>query len=124
MGVDLTMLPLDCDREADEHGPALQFSRSVLGVERRRELWPLIEKLEQDEVSSSFSSFMGTGQDGEHGYGNTTETPYGNPLKWARAGDLAKLATNQAVTNDAKNRAVWAYLSALEPDTKVALYWH
>ncbi len=124
MGVDLTLLPLDCDYPTEDDRPAFQFSHSMLRTERRRELWPLIEKLEQGEVSPGFTSFMGTGPDGEHGYGKTVETAYGSPVKWATAGNLAKLATNHAVTNDAKNRAVWAYLSALDPDTKVALYWH
>lgn len=118
MGVDLTMLPLDADHSD------FQFSHSMLGVERRRELWPLIEKLEQGGLSSNFQSFYGPGLNGEPGYGTTAETPYGEPIKWASAGDLAKLSTHNTITDNAKNRAVWAYLSELPADTKVALYWH
>ncbi len=124
MGVDLTLMPLECDHEGVHGKPAFQFSHSMLNIERRRELWPLIEKLARGRVSTDFTGFMGEGSDGEYGYGKVRDDAYGQPIQWAKAGDIAKLANHNAVTNDARNRAVWAYLSALDPDTKVALYWH
>lgn len=117
MGVDLSLLPFDA-----EH-PGLAFSHSILQLERRRELWPLIEAMELDIVPNGFTSFLGRQANGEHGYGETIKTPYGTPLKYTRVGKLVSIAHHDAVRDNPKNRAVWAYLMELPIDTKVALYW-
>ena len=124
MGVDLTLLPLEADHPAEGDKPAFQYSHSMLNIWRSQALWPKIENLTQERVSAGFTSFMGRAADGEHGYGKTTKDAYGEPIMWAAAGDLAKLAKSLQASDNPQNRAVWAYLSALQPETKVALYWH
>ncbi len=117
MGVDLTLLPFDADRAN------LSFSHSVLGIERRRELWDLILEMEIDVVPNGFTSYLSRLENGETGYGETMETPYGEPLKYTKAERLVSLAHHEEVRNNFKNRAVWAYLMELPPETKIALYW-
>lgn len=122
MGVDLRLLPIDGD-----HGTVVNFSHNVLSLERRRELWePIaeIEKAHGRDVPENFDSFIGRRADGETGYGRTIESPYGTPVRYVRAADLLPLAEHEAVTDNPKNHAAWAYLAALPADYKVALYWH
>lgn len=118
MGVDLRLLPFDGDH----------FSQTMLDCERRRELWEPIGKIEKKvgrDVPENFNSFCGK-DDGYDGtcYGRTLITPYGGKLKYVTAKDLTKLAKHEAVLDNEKNRAIWAYLACVSPGTKVALYWH
>lgn len=122
MGVDLTLLPFDAD-----FGD-LSFAHSVLQLERRGGLWDPIVKIETargEAVPEHFASYLSRNDDYEEAhYGVTTETPYGDRMKYVRASDLLAIGDHEGVTDNYKNRAVWAYLSALPSDTKVALYWH
>ncbi len=144
MGVDLHLLPFESDH------PGNRFSHSVLNCWRRRELWDEISKLPsvpidpempqktrkdfKDEADgkkkplrserNAFYSFLATGKDGEHCYGETTHDPYGSPLRYVFVVDLMKVREHEGVTDNARNRAIWAYLAELPGDTKVALYWH
>lgn len=111
MGVDLTLLPLDYERE--NSGSA--FSR--LNLERRRELWDEFVKLPEHPISRV------TGYMGDE-FGDKTEDPYGTPLKWVYAKDLLPLKNHEAVQDNDQNRAIWAFLEALNPDKKIVLYWH
>lgn len=111
MGVDLTLLPLDY--ENNDSGTA--FSR--LHLERRRELWDDIEKLPKKPIGSV------TGYMGDE-FGRQTEDCYGGGLKWVHAKELLPLKDHEAVQDNDTNRAIWAYLAALRPDTKIVLYWH
>lgn len=123
MGVDLYLLPVD-----GELGAADWFSHTLLSCERRRELWDAISAMPSREVPEEFSSFLGRVPDGsmegEHGYGNTQEDPYGDRLRYTTAKDLVTLAQHEWVTDNPKNRAIWAYLAAAPPKMKVCLYWH
>lgn len=115
MGFDLRMLPFDYDQGS------FGFSYAILSLERRRELWGPIGEIENQygvDVPEHFSSY------GEHGYGRTTTTPYGNKLKCVPVEKLVPLSTHEAVTDNLTNLAIWAYLSHLPNGTKVALYWH
>jgi hypothetical protein len=122
MGVDLRLLPF----EADNAG-GISFSHSILSLERRRELWDPIAKIEAahgHDVPDGFCSFLSRGKDGDTCYGRTTTTPYGSRLKYVTAGDLKQLANHPAVTDNHINQAIWAYLACLPDSTKIALYWH
>lgn len=123
MGVDLSLLPFDCD-----HGTSFSFSHTLLELERRRELWDPIYSMETESgepAPENFTSYRGDpGADGEHGYGKTTKTPYGDRIRFVSAFLLCKLKDHEAVRDNWKNRAIWAYLAELPPETKVALYWH
>ena len=120
MGVDLTLLPL----KFDQPNIGIQFSFSLIAVERRRELWPKIRDLRSELLSPDLCSFYATGADGEPTFGKTPEDKYGERLRYVTAADLVRLKTDESVTDNPENRAVWAYLSELPADTKVALFWH
>lgn len=119
MGLDLTLLPFDCD-QGD-----FCFSHTMLDCERRRDLFEAVmEALRETPVPDKFMSFRGRTQEGNSCYGVTTRTPYGEPLGWVQAGDLVKLGSHVGVLDNYLNRAVWAYLEKLPYQTKVALFWH
>lgn len=119
MGLDLTLLPFDGD-----HGDFC-FSHTLLDCGRRRDLFDAImETLHEVPVPDGFQSYMSRDGDRDSHYGVTTTTPYGQPLGWVRAADLAQFSAHADVLDNYKNKAVWAYLGHLPPRTKVALYWH
>ena len=123
MGVDLTLLPLKFDPPGAGELSA-QLSLSLIAVQRRSELWPTIEALPSGLLSRNLFTFFASGDDGERRFGKTVEDSYGKRLRYATAGDLATLKTDDSVTDNPENRAVWAYLSELPADTKVGLFWH
>lgn len=41
-----------------------------------------------------------------------------------RYGDLVTLRDSEEVQDNAKNRAIWAYLAETPPDWPIVLYWH
>ena len=117
MGLDLYLLPFDCDL------PVLAFSHTVLDCCRRRDLFEALMKIEKEigkPVPDGFQTHIGC----ESGYGTTINTPYGEPLHYATCADLRKVRSHEGVQDNTKNTAIWMYLLALDPDTKVALYWH
>ena len=123
MGVDLTLMPLHSDD--DTYG---WVAFDMFELERRHELWPLIEALPRHKTPSIVSTFRSTIESGEHEgedtYGPTPTDPYGNPLEWTTAADLLTLKGQPTITDNFKNRAVWAYLGELPPDWKIILFWH
>jgi hypothetical protein len=123
MGLDLSLLPVEA-----EFGDGTGFSHSVLALERRTGLFDAILDIEEREgapVPGRFETFVCRDDRFEEThYGDTRETPYGEPLLWVRAASLAELRSHPEATDFPRNRAVFAYVDALPPDTKVALYWH
>jgi len=115
MGVDLRLLPFDVDHEG------LCFSHTILSCDRDYDLWKSIESIPEHPVPVSFTSFLGERKDGETIYGYTKIDPYGKPIHYVLAGDLSNI--DYAIPSR-KNKAIWAYIGVLPPDTKVALYWH
>lgn len=116
MGVDLRLLPFDCD-QGD-----FAFSHSILNFDGSYEFYDRINKLPQMPVPKDFTSFCGRSENYDDTcYGRTVETPYGEHVKFALAGDLAKVNLDGDYY---QQKATQAYLKALPPHTKVALYWH
>ena len=117
MSVDLRLLPFDCDRGDWAYSP------TILELGGSYDLHDKIKKLRSMPVPKDFNSFCGRdeGYDG-YCYGKTSETSYGEPLEWVLAGELCAIK----LPKDAPyiERAIWAYLKHLPPQTKVALYWH
>lgn len=111
MGVDLTLLPLDYERD----GSGSAFSR--LNLERRRELWTEIAKMPMHPIAK-VTGYL------RDNFGDETEDCYGSPLQWAFAKDFAVFKDNEAVQDNDLNRAIWAFLATVSPDTKIVLYWH
>jgi len=119
MGVDLKLLPF--------YDSQVEFSHCILQLERRRELWPIIEKIEREQgmpVSKNFTSFCGKDSKGNTCYGKTTTTPYGIKINWVYSKYLKTLSQQKEVKNNYPNKAVWAYLLSCPNDLKIALYWH
>lgn len=120
MGIDLRLLPFTSER--------YRASFDVLDLERRRELWPVIEEIEKAtgrDVPSDFNSYLGHDEEHEQTtYGATLKTPYGDNLKSVLAKHLKPLRQHPAVQDNWKNKAVWAYIEELPDELPIALYWH
>ena len=117
MGLDLRLLPFDCDNGD------FAYSHTILSCDRDSQLFDAIRELNQLSVTGRFYTFTGRQEGFEDVcYGNTQKTPYGEPVKFAIAGDLYRCFRNSGGTG--VNSAIRAYLQCLEPQTKVALYWH
>lgn len=116
MGVDLKLLPLLSKSYWTAH--------DMLGLERRRELWPEIDKIPQRDIPGPVNCFLARGADGDPCYGSVEESPYGERLKFTTAGDLLALKDHDAVQDNFLNRAVWKYLAEMPPDWPIILYWH
>ncbi len=130
MGIDLKLLPLETREDMD-----WGFAHTMLELDRRHELWDFID----DEVPvitkdnfkfSSYCAPIPSGEwEGENGYGEITEDPYGNAIKWCRAGKLAEVmekfyTDGGGYKTDYRNLAAIAYLKVLPTDNLIALYWH
>lgn len=122
MGVDLTMLPFGNRSEGNA------FSHTLLDCNRSRELFDeifAIEKEHGEYVPPEFVSYCSRdGKYEEPHYGSTLETPYGERLQYVEAQRLYALIQHPHVQDNYPNRAVWAYISCLPRETKIALYWH
>jgi hypothetical protein len=116
MGVDLRLLPLI--------GQDAWASHDMLGLERRRELWPEIERLPQLEILKPVRCWLATGPEGDNCYGEVARDGYDNPLRFTLPRHLLTLAEHEAITDNWQNRAVWAYLAQMAPDWPIVLYWH
>jgi hypothetical protein len=58
----------------------------------------------------------------DDGHRKTLEDPYGSPLKFVLARELTKV--NLSAGASAWNKAVFAMIRALPPETPVVLWWH
>lgn len=101
MGVDLELRPLVYNDVWSVY--------DTLNVNRRVAIWPLIRDLEQQDLSRAR---------GKIGY-----DAYGNLLRYATAGRLADLRDLPDIAESPHNKAIWAYLSALDRDWPVVIYW-
>lgn len=121
MGLDLHLLPFDCDMDD------FAFSHTLLSLERNRVLFDLLMNLENQKglpVPKNFMTYCSRSDEGENCYGATPTTPYGERMMFVEVGVLMSLKDHNLVERDYKNKAVWAYLSCLPKSRKVALYWH
>lgn len=121
MSVDLTLLPFDHDSET------LSFSHTILNLHSNYDLHDQIKKLNRLDVRDNFMSYFGTNNHpedytfGEHTYGETVEDAYGNHVQYTTVKELLTIKDKYWTF---RTVPVFAYLKALEPATKVALYWH
>jgi hypothetical protein len=121
MSVDLTLLPFDGDLSD------LSFSHTVLNVYSNYDLHDQINKLSQLDVPDGFNSYMSRNDKpddyyfGESCYGKTIEDCYGKHVKYTTVKELLTIKEKYWT---ARSVPVYAYLKALDPQTKVALYWH
>lgn len=110
MGIDLTLLPFDCDYEY------LVFSHTVLQLPRDYALFDKIRDTPQKEVPAGFTSYVSQDDAYEEShYGETIEDPYGDKLRYTTAGELKRCGIAGPTG---------AYVNELPDDNKVALFWH
>ena len=117
MGLDLYLLPFDCD------SPDLCFSHTILNCERESFLFIKISNLSDDIgviVPDYFTGFLSRKESGDSCYGKIIEDPYGDPIKYVNANKLIDAWKTEYV----KNEAILEYLKCLYGTTKIALYWH
>lgn len=117
MGLDLTLMPFDCDL------PELSFSHTIIQYSRDSDLFhPLLHLNPTQPVPSDFTTYLGHCDGcGERRYGATTETPYGEPLQCVRVDQLLEVPEPLWKAN---NLPVLAYLHALDRARRIALYWN
>jgi hypothetical protein len=116
MGLDLKLVVIeDC-------GPCA-YGPTVIDVWRRHELFDELMKIKDHPTPENFTTYLGRTDDGEYTYGKVTETPYGEHLTYVLAYELHQYRDHVGVTDNHYNRAAWAYLAQLPPETKIALYW-
>ena len=141
MSLDLTLLPFDGDQKD------LSFSHTVLScVSNCRDLYEEMNKFQEaigtpnslkimgvkynpnkDErmVPKDFTSFISRDEKYEEPhYGKTITDPQGTPLRWLYIKELLQWKNHAGVLRNQKHKAIWAYLELLDPESKVALYWH
>lgn len=109
MGLDLTLLPFNF--EASTWG----FSHEAIQVRRENICHEQIMKLQQLPVPPQFSTYFSRLPNGERGYGDTQETPYGERLMTTTMEQLATLGLSGPAG---------AFISASPPNQRVALFWH
>lgn len=119
MSLDLSMLPLDCDRT--DWG----FSHSVLGCSAGSLWHDRLKDVPRTAVPKDFSTYLSRADNLQAHYGDTQQTPYGEPLECVTVGQIIDaLNQNGFWDMSQKDLAINAYLQQLPRGTRVALYWH
>lgn len=116
MGVDLTLMP-----ESFNLG-GQPYSHHLIEMNRDRVLWSAIETAGIERSVGSVICFKGPREDGEHTYGEATENPYGTPITYVQAGELADLLSKHKVYG--ANVWIHAALRSMPRALPVYLYWH
>lgn len=120
MGLDLQLLPVSNRLSSQDW-----FSHTVLDCERRRGLFEAIQELRGERVPETFHTYVSRDAEYEEShYGNTQTTSYDEPLKHVSVRELLFFASHEGVKDNPLNSAIWAYLSELPPEMRVALYWY
>ncbi len=129
MGIDLALLPVEHDsRDYDEplrqtDGKSWGFSHSMLRVDAGRLWYEALKDAPTVSLPKDFATFRARGTDGEARYGETKDTPYGEPLTAVTVATILKVLTiNDRMS--ARDRGVLAYLHELDPKMHIALFWH
>ena len=120
MGIDLMLLPMDVDYNDSA------YAHTILEVQKRNDLWLLIDALPSEPVPPNFETLVSDEGPPEWEFwvqGNTQVDGYNKPLACVGAKYLQALVGHPAVQEEHVNRAVWAYLAQLPADTRIAIYW-
>jgi len=103
------------------------FSHSIIECAERSKLAGEIEEMAREKghiVPGDFTSYLSRDDNYEEPhYGKTLEDCYGAPLYYVNVNDLLQFSKHEAVLDNYKNRAVWAYLRELPKDTEIALFF-
>lgn len=119
MGLDLTLIPL---YEKNAH-----FSSDVIKCERDSDLFEEIQHMEKSYGvlinDDGINTFLGRDENDGNIYGKTTETPYGEKIKYLKAHLLHDIFQEQKF-DYWRNKAIQAFLKELPNDLPILLYWH
>lgn len=97
---------------------------TILALQRRPSLWPLIRAIPGQPVPARFATLVQhTPDEGIWREGDTQTDTYDQPLRCVFVRDLLPLAAREEVQGNTHNRAAWAYLAQMPEDMRVALYW-
>lgn len=119
MSLELSMLPLDCDR--DDWG----FSHSILWCSAESLWHDRLKGVPRTSVPKNFSTYLSREDGKESHYGDTPTTPYGEPLECVTVGQIIDALNRKGFWDmSSKDLAVNAYLQQLTKETRIALYWH
>jgi hypothetical protein len=99
------------------------YGFTVLETDFQIDLMDAIQRLSDEPVSQIFESFLLI-KGNQYQRGVTLFDAHGNSLKSVLCHDLCELSTHKGVLQFQRNRAVWAYLKQLEPESKVVLFWY
>jgi len=122
MGLDLKLIPVDCDSVKQAWG------HTLLTLDRDRGLWEAIKRVPSMEFRRDFNCYVADIPDGkwggESGYGNVTEDALGEPLSFVYADELGRVVDLEIMGEKSPhNVPAFAYIKALPKNTKVILYW-
>lgn len=125
MGLDLKLLPMERWFDGTEGNPGWGYSHSVLSLDRHQALFDRIGLLDAKELEDNVPSYVGRdvpdgSAEGETMYGVMTTTPWGDPITWVTAGELAAVDWSDTFP---WNNAVHSFLRALPATTRVILWW-
>lgn len=117
MGVDLFLILYEEHEDGSAHG------YTILELERRSRLWPVIGSLEKAPAPNALIGFPCVNEEHEWHPGQMVQDANGDRLYSVYAGNLKPLSSHSDVQGSVKNRAVWAYLHCLPDKHPVLLYW-
>jgi hypothetical protein len=121
MSLDLTLIPIEHD------DPRFSYGHTMLCIDVGGFWHDALRGVTREPVPSNFNTFRSRSRGGESKYGNTQDTPYGEPLKCVRVEALLRAMSKHYTEPNSgtdRDRAALAYLSCLPPFSRVALFWH
>lgn len=97
MGIDLYLLPVDGD-----HSPSVFYAHQLLNLHRNAIIHDIREIAEEHalDIPEPISCYLARQPNGEHGYGEATEDPYGDKLQYVLAKHLKPLAKKVGILYD------------------------
>lgn len=120
MGVDLVLIPVECEHPA--------FGHTLLRLDPDHDLWGAFEGVDDREAPDDFTTYLARIPDGimkgESCYGVVITDPYGKRLRAVRVGNLLDAwPKRRGSVHNGRNLAVRAYLELLDRKSWVVLYW-
>lgn len=125
MGISLKILIVD-GQLSGQRG----YSHSMFAFGQCRDLFEKLDAKARTIPGFRLSSYVARIPDGswegENGYGDVAETPYGEPLTFVSAAEFLEAIQPADIEDNGGwlARAARAYIACLPPDTWVGLYYH
>ncbi len=117
MGVDLTLAFNVVPQVAPQIGGMRFLAYSRLRLSRNYDTWDLIKSVPSHPLPEPIDWYD------DEGIKSVIVDPYGEPLRYAKAGDLGAI-WDELPAGDRWNLAVFLFLAGIPSETWVVLYWH